>query len=140
MQPFRSDNYIYCIALFVIVNLLLGIRFRAKRLLLLLLIAGPNESKDLTSFLRPFLTEIQSLSTGGKNAELWNGERRRVRVHLLFTLADLLAMNKLTHLKGPNGLVPCRVCLINGFHVQHCYFPPVLSGHEESGARRRSVE
>ncbi|PXF39711.1 hypothetical protein BWQ96_10587 [Gracilariopsis chorda] len=140
VQPFKLDNYTYWIALCVILNLPPSIRFKARRLLPLLLIPGPNEPKDLTSFLRPFITEIQSLSLYGRNAKLWNGERRIVRVHLLFALADLPAMKKLTHLKGPNGLVPCRFCLIRGIHVHHCYFPPVFSGHDQSNAKRRIVD
>ncbi len=119
-----------------LLNLAPSERFKAKNMLLLSIIPGPNEPKDLTSFLRPFIDEVIDLSCKGRKMfEWWDGITRNVRVRLLFVLGDLPAMKKLTHLKGYNGLVPCRYCTIRGIFCNHSYF---LSSVIEEVTRRKT--
>ena len=112
VQPFKSDDYSCWPVVATVLNLTPFERYKSKKLLPLLIIPGPNSPKNLTSFIQPFLDELEPLSRDGRMVPLCNGECFRVRVHLLFVLADLPAMKKLTHLKGHNGLVPCRLCVI----------------------------
>lgn len=135
VQPFKSDDYSFWPFLCMLLNLPPHLRFQMKRLLLILIIPGPNEPKDLISFLDPFISEMKNLGVNGRLGRLWNGTVVRVRVHLLFLCGDLPAIKKLTHLKGVIGLVPCRFCHIKGVFVGHSYFPPVVNNTQDSRGR-----
>ena len=139
VQPFKSDDYSCWPVVATVLNLPPSERYKSKNLLPLLIIPGPTNPKNLTSFIEPFLDELESLSRDGRMVRLYSGECRRVRVHLLFVLADLPAMKKLTHLKGHNGLVPCRFCVIRGVYTSHVYFPSVIESpmNAASGRKRR---
>lgn len=112
-QPYNSSLYDYWPIVAIIGNLSPSKRVNTRNLLPLACIPGPNEPRDLVSFLIPLIRELELLSKG-LVCKLWDGSAVKVRVHLLFLLADLPAMAKLCLLKGSNGYSPCRFCLLSG--------------------------
>lgn len=128
-DAFKSTNYAFWPVILTILNLKPSIRFRLTNLLPVLIIPGPHNPKNLLSFLRPLLDELEIMSNGIE-VELWNHSVVKVRVHLLFVTADMIGRAKLSSTKGPNGISPCLSCHAHGLfihHRRHVYFPHQIS-------------
>lgn len=132
-QPYKSSLYDYWPVVALIGNLTPAKRVNTRNLLPVTCIPGPNEPQDLVSFLHPLIEELKLLAKGVE-CQLWDGRHVKVRVHLLFLLADLPAMAKLCRVKGSNGYSPCRFCLIVGIvstRGNTMYYPSYLVVNEE---------
>lgn len=82
-----------------------------------MLIPGPNNPKDLSSFILPLIAEIEKLSTDRAVLRIYDEKQCCVRVHLLLVLRELPAIAKLCHLLGHNSLHPCEFCWMKGVWV-----------------------
>lgn len=110
----------------VITNHNLPPETRYRSLMLTVLIPGPREPKDLTSFLKPIVAELMSLSSLG--LEAWDASRNevfRLKAHLCLVTGDCPAIAKMMAFKGVNGKAPCRKCEIQGIQglTNHQYYP-----------------
>lgn len=133
VQPFKSSTYSYWPVILMIANLEPSQRFKRKNFLPIMVIPGPKNPVDLTSFLEPLLEELKLLGAG-ISVKLWDGSTRTVRVHLLLCMGDIPAITKLAKLLGHNAIFGCRFCLVEGIHLGGTYFPDKIMvdvGHDE---------
>ena len=90
-------------------------------------VKGPHENIKLDTYFRPLVDEINDLNAnGGTMFEFYDGEKRRVMVHIVWIGGDSPAVAKVGGLKGVNGVSPCRICDILGHWLAealHCYSP-----------------
>lgn len=121
-QPYRSSTYDMWPFVCMIANLPPDKRVKTENMLPIVCIPGPNQPKDVLSFLTPFLDEMEDLSRG-VDCTLWDGREVTVRCHMLLLEGDLAALAKLCRLKGHNGLRGCMYCLVHAVRGKHPYFP-----------------
>ena len=100
-------------------------RFKKHNLLLCGIIPGPNNPKDIHSFLRPIVEELKALATGIENVyDAYTKEIFTMRSHLVLVNADLLAMAKTMGISGHGSYNHCRFCTIQGIYSSnHIYCP-----------------
>jgi Transposase family tnp2 len=99
-------------------------RFKQHNLLLCGIIPGPNNPKDIHSFLRPIVDELKELAAGIDNVyDAFTQSHFTLRAHLVLVTADLPAMAKMMGISGHNSYHYCRFCTINGIHDGHIYCP-----------------
>jgi len=70
--------------------------------------------KNLDSYLIPLYEELSRLAKGEATLDPWAEEFFWLRVYLILAFGDYPAIAKLMHMKGHNGLCPCRFCNIHG--------------------------
>lgn len=113
----------------MVANLPPSERSKIKNVLPVAVVPGPKSPGNLVSFLEPLLQELEHLGQG-REVTMWDGSRKKIRVHLLFATADLPAVAKLCYLKGHWGLSPYRFCSIKGIFVpgrNRVYYPNKVS-------------
>jgi hypothetical protein len=98
----------------VLFNLDPKIRTHQEYLLPLGVIPGPNQPKDLDSFLTPFRQECLELAKGIPTFDALSQEYFHLHAYPLSVLGDMIFIEKILHLRGHNGFCPCRACLIQG--------------------------
>lgn len=99
---------------------------RFRRMMIVLLIPGPREAKDMGSFHRPLLASLDRLAQGIGAYDGWQRGRFTMKGHLCFLSGDFPAMAKMTGMRGANAKAPCRFCLITGQYDKQCrhtYYP-----------------
>jgi hypothetical protein len=79
--------------------------------------------KNLDSYLIPLYEELARLGKGEVTLDPWAEEFFWLHVYLILAFGDYPALAKLMHMKGHNGLCPCRFCEIHGLR------PPGLKVH-----------
>ena len=126
-QPYRSSTYDMWPFISMLANLTPEKRVKTGNMLPIVCIPGPNNPKDILSFLEPFLDEMEELSNG-MDCTLWDGRRITLRCHMLLLEGDLAAFAKLCRLKGYNGLRGCMYCLVKAVKGRHPYFPSFTLG------------
>ncbi|KAH8152606.1 uncharacterized protein LAJ45_03447 [Morchella importuna] len=87
--------------LLVNLNLPPAVRFKKRNMLLLGFIPGPNNPKDIESFLFPLIQEFLLLERGIPN--VWNASRNHnftLRAHICLVAADMPGREKLMNFKG----------------------------------------
>lgn len=78
-----------------------ALRFKKRNMLLVGFIPGPNNPKDLESFLFPLVQEFLELQRGVP--DVWNSSRNKLftlRAHLCVVGADMPGREKLMNFKG----------------------------------------
>ena len=100
----------------ILINLNLPpkIRTRLRWLLCYAVIPAPTMVKNLDSYLIPLYEELAGLAKGSATLDPWAEEFFWLHVYLILAFGDYPALTKLTHMKGHNGLCPCRFCEIRG--------------------------
>jgi len=98
-------------------------RFKKHNLLLCGIIPGPNNPKDIHSFLRPIVDELKALATGIENVyDAYAKETFTMRSHLILVTADLPAIAKTMGISGHGSYNHCRFCTIQGIYSSsHIY-------------------
>ena len=111
--------------LLVNLNLKPDERFKKHNLLLCGIIPGPNNPKDIHSFLRPIVDELKALAAGIENVyDAYTKETFTMRSHLVLVTADLPAIAKTMGISGHASYNHCRFCTIQGIHsANHIYCP-----------------
>lgn len=126
-QAYRNKDYDLSPFVALLGNLSPQIRCKVRNAIPFFSIPGPKEPMDLKSILIPFIEEINAVEkNGGVLLQLWDGVERRVRIHVMWTSADIPATSKMACLTGPNGTCSCGYCLIGGMlhpSSRHYYFP-----------------
>ena len=81
-------------------------------------IPGPKKPKDINSFLRPLVDELQALENGQVTAiDGDTGKEFILRAHVLIVTGDGPAAAEAIGMKSPgNAYRPCRMCTITGVH------------------------
>lgn len=99
-------------------------RFKKRNMLLVGFIPGPNNPKDLDSFLFPLVKELKELEKGVPY--VWNGARKTyftLKAHVCIIAADMPGREKLMNFKGNRGTSYCPYCYIHGVHNRGIYCP-----------------
>ncbi|CAE6504462.1 unnamed protein product [Rhizoctonia solani] len=91
-------------------------RAQLRNLIPIGVIPGPNKPKDFDSFLVPFVEECIQLAKGVKTQNVLTGRTFTLRMHPIIVSGDMQAMKYIMNFKGPNGVVPCRGCLMSGVY------------------------
>lgn len=117
--PFKSRKKTCWPLLAFNYNLKPHIRFRLKNLICLGVIPGPLQPKDIGSFLRPFIDELEDLARGVPAYDALNNRPFCLHAYLLDCFGDMPAVAKLMYMKGHNGKHPCRACRICGVRNPH---------------------
>ena len=74
--------------------------------------------KNLDSYLTPLYKELTRLARGERTLDPWAEEFFWLHIFLILAFGDYPALAKLMHMKGHNGLCPCRFCEIHGLRPQ----------------------
>ena len=98
-------------------NLPPDVRFHVDRILALGVIPGPKKPHDIDSFLWPAITELLKLLCGIPSYDALRAEFFLLRAYLIVCFGDIPAVSMLMHMKGHNGVSPCRMCKILGLRV-----------------------
>jgi hypothetical protein len=111
--------------LITIVNLRPDIRVKKQNLIVYGIIPGPNQPKDIHSFLRPMIDELKRLEIGIKDVyDASTNTTFTLRAHLVLVSGDLPAVAKVMGISGTNSYDYCRFCSIRGlYHSKHVYCP-----------------
>ncbi|QRW06030.1 Transposase family Tnp2 protein [Ceratobasidium sp. AG-Ba] len=138
--------------IFINYNLHPKYRVRLENIICVGVIPGPEQCKDLNSFLIPVLEELLQLEHGidsvkttpagtpedEDHPEEGEGELTefKLRAFLIMIFGDIPAVSKLLAMKGHNAMVPCRTCytqgvLCRGEKNSVYYVPLSLPGEEE---------
>ncbi|QRW14127.1 Transposase family Tnp2 protein [Ceratobasidium sp. AG-Ba] len=104
----------------ILINYNLHPRHRTKleNVLCVGVIPGPLQCKDINSFLEPLLDELLKLQEGVECSGLSpEGVAYVFTLHafLILVFGDILAVSKMTAMKGHNGVAPCRACYMQGY-------------------------
>ena len=105
-------------------------------------VGGPTQPKDLASFMKPMVREINSINSGGgTEVELYDKTKSRVRVHVLRMTADLQALPKFSGHLGPSAKQPCLCCDVPTVLLKSSnrYYLPSLIRELQSASTTRRV-
>ena len=102
---------------------------RYKRMMLLGLTPGPKEPKDLASFFKPLLNDLEKLSAPA-GIRCYDAATKAVfslHAYVCVVTGDTPAIAKMMSMGGANSIVPCRSCYIRGERdtsvKSHNYYP-----------------
>jgi hypothetical protein len=95
-------------------NLPPDIRFHLEHLLCAGAIPGPNKPKDADFFLCPLVNELLELAAGVKTPHFVLHRYFMMKAYAIVASGDIPAISMIMRIKGHNGLMPCRWCLIQG--------------------------
>jgi hypothetical protein len=112
--PFKNRKSTCWPLLGIIYNLPPELRFLLDEVLCFGVIPGPRAPKDIDSFLIPLRDEFWELMRGVPAYHAGCDKMVMLRAFLIRVFGDMPAMAKLMRMKGPNGLLPCRECKIEG--------------------------
>ncbi|KAH0604134.1 uncharacterized protein H6S33_007165 [Morchella sextelata] len=120
---FRRNFSIWPILL-INLNLPPAIRFKHRNMLLIGFIPGPNNPKDIDSFMFPLVQEFLQMERGIPG--VWNSSRQKrftLRAHICVIGADMPGREKLMNFKGNRTTCYCPYCYIQGIHNRGIYCP-----------------
>jgi hypothetical protein len=142
VKVFKTRSAFHIWPLFLINNNLpIDQRYKKENVLLLGVIPGPNQPKDLDSFLRPMIDEFKVLATG--IPQVYNGYTKQyftLRAFIPFVCADSKGRETLMGVTGLNSYRYCFYCNAWGVHSGgrggHIYCPFKLPHDLSSEARQ----
>lgn len=100
--------------------------WRYQRLMIVMIIPGPYEPRDMGSFYPLFLRSLEQLAGGVNAYDGWKQEEFILHGHLCLVTGDGPALAKFIGLRGANARSPCRYCHIHGEGEptsNHKYYP-----------------
>ena len=112
--PFKSRKQTCWPLILFNYNLPPSIRFHLEHVMCLGVIPGPTQPKELGTFLKPLIDELETLAEG---VSAYDGINKRpfcLRAYLIACFGDMPAVAKLMCMKGHGSKVPCRACRIVG--------------------------
>ena len=115
-------------------------RVKYENMILIGLIPGPKNCKDIDSFLVPLLEELQQLVKGVPAFDASEQEEFTLKGYLCIVSGDTPAIAKLMCMSGHNSVSPCRFCKIRGVYSsrnRHQYYPHTDVGTKVSQLRMR---
>ena len=103
-QAFKNKSYDVWPVVAIICNLPPHVRFAVNNVITISFVPSPHEPKNLQSFLKPLVGELEGVkNNGGMEVEFYDGSRRRVRAHISWFTGDLSAVKKCSGSEGHNG-------------------------------------
>jgi len=108
-QPFAQSRYTVGVIYLVILNLPRDIRFRPENIIIAGIIPGPKEPKNMNSYFRPLVKELNALWTDGFSFST-DSQTIKVRVALLATVCDIPATQKIGGFCGHSSKQDCWKC------------------------------
>jgi hypothetical protein len=115
--PFRHRKSTAWPLLIFNFNLPPEIRFHHEHVLCLGIIPGPKKPKDFDLFLFPMVEELLALAVGVPAFNATTQELFCLRSYLILAFGDIPAISMVMHMKGHNGLRPCRMCNIPALRI-----------------------
>jgi tnp2 family transposase/uncharacterized protein DUF4218 len=88
-------------------------RYKIENIMASMIIPGPNKPKELDTFLRPLVDELNRLDHGTKAFDAYTGSRFTLKAWVTMVTGDGPAIAEAIGFKRPgNALSPCRHCTI----------------------------
>lgn len=123
-RKISQTQYNAWVLILIIDNLSSEIRTRRDNIMVLGIIPGPGNPKDLNSFLVWFRDELHCLSLGILSWDAYRDEWFLLRAYLLFVIGDMPAIAHMMMMKGHNGILGCRSCYIRGIRdTSNTHYP-----------------
>jgi Transposase family tnp2 len=124
LQLFKVGKYSVWPLLLVNFNLKPDQRVKKHNIFLCGIIPGPNNPKDIHSFLRVMVDELKELAIGIEDVyDAFTKTQFTLRAHLVLVSGDLPAIAKVMGISGHNSYHYCRFCTLQGVHHGHIYCP-----------------
>ena len=121
--PFKRRKKTTWPLIAIIYNLPPEIRSKLEYVLGLGVIPGPRKPEDFDSFLWPFSEEMLTLAIGIYTFDILSNDFFALRAFLILVFGDIPAISMVMHMKGHNGLFPCRMCTIRGIRIPNSRNP-----------------
>ncbi len=107
-----------------LLNLPLDQRALLENLLLVGHIPGPNEPKELNSFLNPLVEEFEILQSGISGVyDGYKREKFTLQIHICVSVADSCDREKVMMTSGTGSYVYCPTCMAVGIKERSVYCP-----------------
>lgn len=116
IQLFKIGDFEVTPILITVFNFRREHRYDSKHQIVVGIIPGPSQPKDLNSFMVPVVDELKLLETG---ILAWDAARKEefiLKANLVMLQADSPAMNKVINFVGFQGYAFCSHCLQIGVH------------------------
>jgi hypothetical protein len=116
-------------------------RFKRQNVLVVGFVPGPNNPKNLDSFMYPLIEEFLALEPGIK---AWNGYRQKafiLHAHIAVVTGDMPGRSKLQAFKGSRALRYCPYCYVKAVHsgrTTYCPFHMPRDAPPSSDAAERA--
>jgi hypothetical protein len=125
-QVFKSRRAFYIWPLILVcMNLPPHERFKRQNVLVVGFVPGPNNPKNLDSFMYPLIEEFLALERGIK---AWNGYREKsfiLHAHIAVVTGDMPGRSKLQGFKGSRALRYCPYCYAKAVHSGRTTYCPL---------------
>lgn len=123
----RKDRYVWPIIL-TCLSIPPDMRFKRKNILIVGIIPGPRNPRDVDSFFTPLVDEFELLTTEGVK-DAWDGnlqESFTLKAHLVLVSTDMQARSSILHLMGITSISFCEYCMQRGLSYGglHCPHKP----------------
>lgn len=131
----RRDFHIWPLIL-INLNLPPQERYKRRNILVVGFVPGPDNPKDMDSFLAPLVKEFMALEEGIEG--VWNGWRKTaftLRAYICIVSGDMPARATLQGFKGNRALRHCPYCYQPGVWNKTVYCPSRLPSDVPSGAK-----
>jgi len=115
--PFKKRKHTAWILLIFNYNLPPDQRFQKDNILCVGIIPGPKKPWDADSFIYPLVRELLELAVGVSAYDALSRSLFAFHAYVITGFGDIPAVSMLMHMKGHNGLCPCRMCRILGIRI-----------------------
>ena len=115
--PFKKRKHTCWPLIIFNYNLPPEIRFLIRHIICIGVIPGPKKPKDFDSFLWPLVEELLELMSGVRAFDITANAMFTLRAFLILVFGDMLAISMVMCMKGHNGIIPCRMCLIKAIRI-----------------------
>jgi len=115
--PFKKRKHTAWILLVFNYNLPPDQRFQKDNILCVGIIPSPKKPSDADSFIHPLVRELLELAAGVSAYDALSNSIFTLHAYVIAGFGDIPAVSMLMHMKGHNGLCPCRMCEIQGIGI-----------------------
>jgi len=115
--PFKKRKHTTWILLLFNYNLPPDQRFQKDNILCAGIIPGPKKPWDADSFIYLLTQELLELADGVSAYDSLSRSLFALHAYVIAGFGDIPAVSMLMHMKGHNGLCPCRMCEIQGIGI-----------------------
>ncbi len=115
--PFKKRKHIAWILLIFNYNLPPDQRFQKDNILCVGIIPDPKKPWDTDSFIYPLMRELLELAISVSAYDALSRSLFALHAYVITGFGDIPAVSMLMHMKGHNGLCPCRMCRILGIRI-----------------------
>ena len=115
--PFKRQKLTMWILLVFNYNLPPEKRFQKDNILCVRIIPGPKKPLDADSFIYSLVSELLELAAGVSTYDALSRSRFDLHAYVITVFGDIPTVSMLMHMKGHNGMHPCRMCSIHGIRI-----------------------